>query len=94
MTDTKKSEQGGPIEIWLTKGNIQVTCRVVHEDETDSVLDVDSLSIHGAQREMTAFLIRNGYGPADRWSTEETDSDGETIECMRRFKPGPETTPV
>jgi hypothetical protein len=93
MTDTKKSEQASPIEVWLTKTNIQVTCRVVHEDETDAVLGVDSLSMRGAQREITAWLISRGYTRTGRWQTEEL-SDGEPVECFRQFKPGPNAEPV
>jgi hypothetical protein len=75
-----------PIEVWLTKKNIEVTCRVVFEDESDSELDVDSLSMRGAQREITAWLIREGYDPAGRWEVTAADEDG-TIEAVRHFRP-------
>jgi hypothetical protein len=88
MTDTKE-RQAGPVEVWLSKKNIEVTCTVVREDETTKALDVDSLSMRGAQREMTGWLIRRGYQPAGRWNTEETAAGGEqTAECMRQFRPG------
>jgi hypothetical protein len=83
--------QNGPIEVWLTKTNIQVTCRVIFEDETDSELRVDSLSMRGAQREMTAWLLSRGYEPAGRWLYETEEGDlGE--ESVRKFRPGKKTS--
>ncbi len=77
MTDTRPS----PIEVWLTKGNIQITCRMVHEDETTQEVDVDSLSMRGAQREITGYFIGQGYKPVGRWEYEDEDGD----ESVRRF---------
>jgi hypothetical protein len=77
----------GPIEVWLTKTNIDVTCRVVFEDETDTRLEVDSLSVMGAQREMTAYLIGIGYMAATRWETTEENPNGDVLESLRRFRP-------
>jgi hypothetical protein len=76
-----------PIEVWLTQQNLQVKCLVVREDETTYKLDVDSLSIRGAQREVTGWLIKDGYEPVGRWELESDPSamDGP-IETMRRFK--------
>jgi hypothetical protein len=88
-------EPNGPIEVWLSKPNMQVTCRIVFEDETDTSLSVDSLSMRGAQREITAYLIRHeGYEPVDRWQDEtEDEQEGETLESSRHFrlKKGPGT---
>jgi hypothetical protein len=42
-----------------------ITCMVVNEDETSSGLDVDSLSMRGAQREITGYLIGEGCPQAD-----------------------------
>lgn len=86
MTDTTT----GPIEVWLTQSesNLGVTCTVVHEDESTTALDVDSLSMRGAMREITGYFIAQGYKPDGRWTTEaETPMNG-TLEAMRRFKPG------
>ncbi len=71
----------GPIEVWLSQSNMQVTCRVVREDESTDELDVDSLSIRGAEREITGWVIRQGFTPVGRW---EEETDGEV---MRRFTP-------
>ena len=75
-----------PIEVWLTKQNIEITCRVVHEDETTEDYDVDSLSMRGAQREMTGFFKRMGYEPAGRWETEYADVRDGTEETVRKFR--------
>lgn len=87
MTDTKNTKPS-PIEVWLSQNNMKITCMVVNEDETTSELDVDSLSMRGVQREITGYLIREGYSPVGRW--EVTSDDGAlefaAIETMRRFK--------
>lgn len=79
----------GPIEVWLTKGNIGVTCKVVYEDETIHSLDVDALSMRGAQREVTGWLINEGYTPAARWKAEAADDDEGVLESVRSFRPAP-----
>ena len=85
MTNTI-SGKPGPIEVWLSQDNMQVACRIAHQDETITQLDVSSLSIRGAQREMTGYLISQGYKPAGRWTTEAAGSDGPA-ESSRQFKP-------
>lgn len=82
----------GPIEVWLTQINIQVTCRVVYEDESTDELSVDSLSMRGAQRELTGYFLKQGYKPVGRWEPGEPATEGAPYdgasETMRRFKPG------
>ena len=79
---------GKPIEVVLTRKNIEVTCLVAFEDETTGTLGVDSLSMRGAQREITGYLIGEGFEPADRWQTEEASKDGDTVyESSRTFRP-------
>lgn len=79
-----------PIEVWLSQQNLQVTCTVVYEDERTDHVDIDALSMRGAQREITGWLIGNGYTPAGRW---EIEADGHEIgvdgfgETFRRFAP-------
>jgi hypothetical protein len=73
----------GPVEVWLTQNNMQVTCRVIHEDETAEELDVNSLSMRGAQREVTGWFLSDGYTPVGRW---EAEVEGEAV---RRFRPAP-----
>jgi hypothetical protein len=77
-----------PIEVWLTQKNLDVTCMVVKEDETTSQLDVDSLSMRGAQREVTGYLIAAGYSPIGRWQYDENAAEDMIgRESMRRFAP-------
>ena len=71
-----------PVEVWLTKRNIAVTCMVVREDESTEELDVDSLSMRGAQREITGRLAGMGYSPSGRW----TASDRGSMEARRAFR--------
>lgn len=73
-------EKSSPIEVWLTQNNMTINCMIVRQDETTHHLDVESLSMRGAQREMTGYFLREGYEPVGRW---ETDTEGES---MRRFK--------
>lgn len=72
-----------PLEVWLRqlKAGFGIVCDVVHTDESTGSLSIDSLSMRGAQREITGWLIARGYEPAGRW---ESNDDGES---MRRFKP-------
>jgi hypothetical protein len=85
MTNTKAT---GPIEVWLSQANLTVTCTVVHEDESTEELSTDSLSMRGAQREITGALIRQGYAPVGRWETEAyDDNDDVARETSRKFAP-------
>jgi hypothetical protein len=80
---TSTTDRPSPIEVWLRKANIQVTCTVVREDESTQELSVDSLSMRGAEREMTGHFIRQGYTPVGRW---ETTAGNGVLEVMRIFK--------
>ena len=72
-----------PLEVWLRqlKAGFGIVCDVVHADESTDGFSVNSLSLRGAQREITGWLIARGYEPAGRW---ESSDDGES---MRRFRP-------
>jgi hypothetical protein len=88
------NKDGKPIEVWLTQRNMEVTCRIVHEDETVETVDVDSLSMRGAQREITGWLIGDGFKAIGRWTVEHSDINGPA-ETVRRFAPAdgaPEVT--
>jgi hypothetical protein len=80
MTDLAGNSK--PVEVWLSQPNNEVSCRVVFEDETAADLQVQSLSMRGAQREMTSWLLAQGYEAAGRWSVE----DRAGHETMRRFR--------
>ena len=81
------------IEVWLTQKNIEITCMVVYEDEHTENLDVDSLSMRGAQREMTGYFKKQGYEPVGRWEDGDPALAGEVVidagpqETFRRFRP-------
>lgn len=83
MTSIKDNQ--GPVEVWLSRQNMEVTCLVVFEDESTDSLDIDSLSMRGAQREITGWLIDQGYTPIGRWAVEE-GYGGKADETMRQFK--------
>lgn len=80
--DTKPT----PIEVWLRQHNMAVTCMEVHEDETTDELDIKSLSMRGAQREITGYFIQHGYEPVGRWRVEHDDSAMQTQETSRQFR--------
>jgi hypothetical protein len=78
----------GPIEVWLRQTNMQVTGTVVYEDEHTRDLEPESLSMRGAQREVTGWFIGDGYKPVGRWQTErDGDTKGQPLEVSRRFVP-------
>ena len=87
MTNTETDT--GPLEIWLRQENLAVYCTVVHEDESTSSLSIDSLSMRGAQREITGYMIQMGRQPDGRWVDEvdgEQADEAKADETMRRFK--------
>jgi len=84
MTNSPR-DKSSPIEVWLSQSNMSVACRVVFEDETAEPLRIDSLSMRGAQREITAYLIESGYTPVGRWETEAAAEDS-AIEVSRKFR--------
>jgi len=83
---------GSPIEVWLRQDNMAIACMVVREDESTAELEIHSLSMRGAQREITGFLVGKGYEPVGRWHGEFTPDDQDPTvaidlpECSRRFK--------
>jgi hypothetical protein len=79
-------EKPSPIEVWLSKRNMEIKCMVVREDESVDTIEVDSLSMRGAQREITGWFVSEGYKPVGRWEGEEADTDGFDIESKRQFK--------
>lgn len=76
----------GPIEVWLRQEDEEVICTVVDPDESTYELDVDALSMRGAQREMTGYFIDQDYEPVDDWHVEVDGADGP-VETVRRFRP-------
>jgi hypothetical protein len=86
MTNTNDTKPS-PIEVWLRDQNMQITCMVVREDETTYELGIDSMSMRGAQREITGWLINDGYEPVGRWQVESDDRRAmQAAETVRRFR--------
>ena len=89
-SEVNRTPLPSPIEVWLSQTNMEITGTVVLEDESTSTLEVNSLSMRGAQREMTGYLIAHGYTPVGRWEVEADSDNGyggkDTVETSRKFK--------
>ncbi|HUF99715.1 MAG TPA: hypothetical protein VMM60_16430 [Ilumatobacter sp.] len=85
MATKKELRFGSPIEVYVTfvRNEMQVRYRVVKFDESTHEGECDSASIRGAQREVTGWLIAEGYAPAGRW---QADDGTEDVESYRLFK--------
>jgi hypothetical protein len=92
MTDTKNWVPQALMAI-LSRKNIEITGTLVFEDESASYPDIRSLSVRGAQRELTGWLVSCGYIPAGRWSEESHDDDGFS-EWTRAFRPGQDASRI
>ena len=81
--------KSGRIEVWLTleDAGFGVFGRVVFDDETVKALGVAALSIYGAEREITAKLVSQGYEAAGDWETQAETNSGEAMEVSRDFVP-------
>jgi hypothetical protein len=78
VNETKKS---GPVEVWLRQRNLEVTGLLVYEDESGEPVTVRSLTMRGAEREVTSQLRAQGFEPTGRWET-----TADNVEVMRRFR--------
>ena len=76
-----------PIEVWLSRPHLEVTCRIVFPDGTAIAVGVDAVSIPGAQHEMTGWLFGHGYEPTGRWSTQD-ENDRRVARTFRCQDPG------
>ena len=76
-----------PIEVWLTEKDFGVGCRIVADTEPGITSpNIDSVSMRGAQREVSMYLAGHGYRPVGRWKTEAENEKGNSIETSRQFK--------
>jgi hypothetical protein len=75
-----------PIEVLLSRPRLEVTCRIVFPDGAAIAVGVDALSILGAQHEMTAWLVEQGYEPTGRWSTQD-ENDRQAARTFRHQDP-------
>jgi hypothetical protein len=93
MTNTNE-DRPQALQAVLSRKNIEISCTLVFEDESASSLEVASVSVRGAQREITGMLVGDhGYVPAGRWSDDGQDDDGYS-EWSRAFKPGQNATMI
>lgn len=74
------------VEVWLRTGTTGIWGEIIKPDESGETQDIDSRSMNGAQREITSYLISQGYAPVGRWKIEDGES-GLTTECSRTFRP-------
>ena len=60
------------VDVWLTldEERTGVIARIYFEDETVRWIRVSARSISGAEREMTAWLISQGYEGISYWNSE------------------------
>ena len=86
MASVEDDNLPSPVEVWLSKPHIEIKCRIVHEDESTEEPSVESLSMRGAQREITGWLVSLGYAPVGRWETEWSHEGTGQQETMRRFR--------
>jgi hypothetical protein len=94
---SKLEDNTSPVEVWLTKKDIAVGAVIYADDVVLWQDDTDSISMRGAQREMTAWLISAGYEPLDRWRVEYSNGGGKydaAIETVRTFRPKKEPKQV
>jgi len=86
----------GPIEVWLnwTKSQMTIRVRYVRDDESATDAEAESVSMRGAQREITAQMIERGYNPVGRWVSELDDIDGTSLESYRVFRPKADAQPI
>jgi hypothetical protein len=82
-----KDRRPQALQAVLSRKNLEITCTLVFEDESVSYPQPRSMSVRGAQREITGLLVKNGYTPVGRWSEASEDEDGYS-EWTRPFKPG------
>lgn len=57
----------------LTESVAGISGALVQNDGAVRVLPVNTLSMRGAQRQITAHLIAEGYAPGGRWRIDPTD---------------------
>jgi hypothetical protein len=91
--ENTKERSPQPLRAILSRKNLKIICTLVFEDEGVRYPQPESLSIRGAQREITGALVQVGYVPAGRWSEEEEEDEDGYREWTRPFKPGPDASP-
>jgi len=80
-------QEAKSVEIWLTldEDGSGVYGRMYFDDETTRPIPVRARSIGGAEREVTAWLIGQGYEAVSYWNVEAGDDELVT-ESSRTFR--------
>jgi len=71
------------IEIKLSQRNMSIQCTAKVQKLEMNMGNMTALSMRGAQREITGWLLKVGYVPASRWTQYTTDV---TVEATRYFR--------
>jgi hypothetical protein len=76
------------VEAWLSKTPDSLKAWVVDETERRREVHLDSLSLMGAQRELSGWLVENGFEPLQRWSYQDPPGGPrqDFQECVRHFR--------
>lgn len=72
------------VEIIITRKGMRISADEFDAEEVGVSLDVNSLSVRGAQREVTAEKLAAGFRPLGRWETLAEDGD-DYVETARLF---------
>jgi hypothetical protein len=60
-------------------------CELVAETKSTIESQPGAPSLPGFQRQITEYLIGQGYRPQGSWQTTATDAAAEPVECVRMF---------
>lgn len=58
----------GPLEAWIVKVGIGISCRISYNDGDRVDLVIKSPLMRGAQHEVSRWAKAQGYEPAGRWA--------------------------
>jgi hypothetical protein len=80
---------GGALRLWHTSDTrvvdqLSMTCTVVCDEFTE-ILGVDAFSMRDTQREITDYLVSQGYEPPSRWETQRFDAERGSIVAVHNF---------
>lgn len=67
LTSIHDQPRPSPILAWLSQTDIEIECHVIYEGVTIDELDVDTLDLGRAKRELVRYLVGLGYRPVTPW---------------------------
>lgn len=71
-------------QVWLTRPDGKLKCKVTFDNSTYADYEIKSQSLRGAEREITGWMIKQGFRPSGDW--QGTLQTGTTI---RQFEKQP-----